>query len=183
LIVPLNKKLRRLILSEQGLTLIEASMVLALAAIVTAGAMLYYQSARDNNSLLDAQSEFGAIQAIVHSIYSERTGYEGLATSVTQGSSGIPSNLRDAGGNPITPWGGAITISSPHPYSIYNIEFDSIPAGACVPLVAEAVGASLTDIVVNTHSVMSPISHNADVRSVTQYCHTADDNTVIWSLL
>jgi type II secretory pathway pseudopilin PulG len=91
---------------EQGLTLIEASMVLALSAVVIAGVMLYYQSASDQNKIMNAQSEIGSIQTVVQSIYGNSMDYSGIATGVLKGSSAIPPNLLNASGAPVTPWGG-----------------------------------------------------------------------------
>ncbi|EFN2499686.1 prepilin-type N-terminal cleavage/methylation domain-containing protein, partial [Shigella dysenteriae] len=42
---------------QRGLSLIEASMVLALSAIVVSGVMYYYQSASDNNKTQNTVSE------------------------------------------------------------------------------------------------------------------------------
>jgi len=138
---------------EQGLTLIEASMVLALSAVVVAGVMLYYQSASDNNKLQNAQGEFGSLQTIVQGVYAGKNGYAGVNTNLTVGSSAIPPNLQDSTTHtPLTPWQGAIALGNPTDQkgtglaaagagdtSVYAIEWDNVPQGACTPLPTDEV--------------------------------------------
>ncbi len=147
---------------EQGLTLIEASMVLALSAVVVAGVMLYYQSASENNKFMAAESELASLQTIVQSVYGNRMDYSGLTTDVAKGNSAIPPNLRNASGEPVTPWGansliavencgthdGALqftcpptpTATLPANTPTYQIVYRGIPITQCVPLAVQNIG-------------------------------------------
>jgi type II secretory pathway pseudopilin PulG len=134
---------------ERGLTLIEASMVLALSAVVVAGVMLYYQSASDNNKLQSAESLLGGIQTAVQAVYAGRHEYTGLTTSTIANSNGIPSNLRDNAGNVHTPWQGNVAVAMSTlggKNDRYYIEFFSVPLGACAQLAAQPLGASLYQV-------------------------------------
>ncbi|EEP8432673.1 prepilin-type N-terminal cleavage/methylation domain-containing protein [Salmonella enterica subsp. salamae] len=52
--------------AQRGLTLIEAAMVLALAAIVISGAMYYYQSAKENKNRNEVMTTIMNIIATVN---------------------------------------------------------------------------------------------------------------------
>ena len=54
------------LLLQKGLSLIEASMVLALSAIVVSGVMYYYQAASDNNKTQTTVSEVMSIVSAVN---------------------------------------------------------------------------------------------------------------------
>ena len=140
---------------EQGLTLIEASMVLALSAVVVAGVMLYYQSAQANNKFMAAQSELASLQTIVESIYGGRMDYSGLVVDIAKGSSAIPPNLQDPVTHlPVTPWSnGQIMIGTcttvthcngnGHPENgaqFYYIAYANVPESQCVPILSQQVG-------------------------------------------
>lgn len=160
-----KKQLRRRY--QQGLTLIEASMVLALSAVVIAGVMLYYASAQENNKFMQAQSELASLQTIVQSIYAGRTGYDGIDISIAKGSSAIPPNLLDSNGLPTTPWnttfaqtswgqvalGTCSTMPSTNHRnacepvghaatgaSLYYVSFAGVPVAQCTPLLSQSIG-------------------------------------------
>ncbi|EGO3793633.1 prepilin-type N-terminal cleavage/methylation domain-containing protein, partial [Escherichia coli] len=63
---------------QRGLSLIEASMVLALSAIVVSGVMYYYQSASDNNKTQNTVSELMSIVSAVNGLYAGQQNYKGL---------------------------------------------------------------------------------------------------------
>ena len=71
---------------QKGLSLIEASMVLVLSAVVVAGVMTYYETAQNNNKLDKLTSEIMHIVSEVNGLYAnaERTAagsnYTGLTT-------------------------------------------------------------------------------------------------------
>jgi len=190
---------------EQGLTLIEASMVLALSAVVVAGVMLYYQSASDNNRLQNAQGEFGSLQTIVQGVYAGRNGYDGLSTAIAYGNSAIPPNLLKAGTGtdlgklvPVTPWGGAVQLgysadgtaivadgtAVPGGQKTYAIEFAGVPQGACDPLSTQVIGSSLQSVSIDTVLMHMDSDGGADPVTVGEQCAKATPAThdIIWTL-
>src|SRR3546814_8062460 len=56
-------------LIQRGLTLIEAAMVLAIATLVVAGIMMFFQSANMNARTNEAVGQLGAVQQAVRSVY------------------------------------------------------------------------------------------------------------------
>lgn len=54
---------------QKGLSLIEASMVLVLSAVVVAGVMVYYQTAETNNNLDKFTSQIMHIVSEINGLY------------------------------------------------------------------------------------------------------------------
>jgi type II secretory pathway pseudopilin PulG len=181
--------------NERGLTLIEASMVLALAAVVVAGVMIYYQSASDNNKLTSAQSELGSIQTVVQGVYAgQQGGYPGVTQAVMNGSSAIPPNLRGASNEAVTPWGATndVTINNAGLYATdgttYVVTFPNVPQSDCVPLATQALGNALvsvkvgtTPVFVQTGGAAAVVGSNGepDVTVATTACSAAG-NDISW---
>src|SRR3546814_9545479 len=65
-------------LIQRGLTLIEAAMVLAIATLVVAGIMMFFQSANMNSKTNEAVGQLGAVQQAVRSVYAGQPTYTGL---------------------------------------------------------------------------------------------------------
>ncbi|WON76971.1 type 4 pilus major pilin [Serratia sp. UGAL515B_01] len=100
---------------QQGLSLIEAAMVLALSAVVVAGVMAYYQSASTNEKTERTITEIMAVIASVNSIYSSAPDFSGLSSTVIAKSGFFPSSFvykKDDGQLSImAPYGDDIVVS------------------------------------------------------------------------
>ncbi|HCN5575928.1 TPA: pilus assembly protein, partial [Escherichia coli] len=72
---------------EKGLSLIEASMVLALSAIVVSGVMFYYQSASDSNKTQNTVSQVMSVMSAINGLYVGQASYSGLSDTVLYNSS------------------------------------------------------------------------------------------------
>jgi len=172
---------------EEGLTLIEASMVLALSAVVVAGVMLYYQSASDNNRLQSALGELGGIQTAIQTLYSGQSDYSGFGISVLTGNSSIPPNYQTLTAGKLTaltnPWGGGVSIAvDTTTPSQYTVAFDSVPQSACTPFASQNLGSQMLGLKINTHietGVPSPASAAADCD---QTGSGANANKITWTL-
>ena len=132
------------LLFQKGLSLIEASMVLALSAIVVSGVMYYYQAASDNNKTQSTVSEVMSIISAVNGLYVGTSGYKGLDKTVIMNTSAIPENYKDKSGTKIThPFGGEIEIGETSVNTKYYIVLKDVPQGACVNLASMNFGTSL----------------------------------------
>ncbi|EMC1809582.1 pilus assembly protein [Escherichia coli] len=132
------------LLFQKGLSLIEASMVLALSAIVVSGVMYYYQAASDNNKTQSTVSEVMSIISAVNGLYVGTSGYNGLNKTVIMNTSAIPENYKDKKGTKIThPFGGEIEIGAAAGDTKYYIVLKDVPQGACVNLASMNFGTSL----------------------------------------
>ncbi|MDC3750800.1 pilus assembly protein [Escherichia coli] len=130
------------LLFQKGLSLIEASMVLALSAIVVSGVMYYYQAASDNNKTQSTVSEVMSIVSAVNGLYVGTSGYTGLTEKVIMNTSAIPENYKD-GQSIIHPFGGKINIGATKDKTKYYIILNDVPQGACVNLASMNFGTSL----------------------------------------
>ncbi|EOM8241526.1 type 4 pilus major pilin [Escherichia coli] len=130
------------LLFQKGLSLIEASMVLALSAIVVSGVMYYYQAASDNNKTQSTVSEVMSIVSAVNGLYVGTSNYTGLTKDVIMNTSAIPANYKN--GQDIThPFGGKINIGASKDNTKYYILLEDVPRGACVNLASMNFGTSL----------------------------------------
>ncbi|EKQ6732185.1 pilus assembly protein [Escherichia coli] len=145
------QKRKSSLLFQKGLSLIEASMVLALSAIVVSGVMYYYQSASDNNKTQSTVSEVMSIVSAVNGLYVGTSGYTGLDQSVIIKTSAIPENYKSkTGDNIMHPFGGSLTLGPTLNNTGYYIELANIPKSACVNLSSMNFGTSLGGVGVNT---------------------------------
>ncbi|EFF9700301.1 pilus assembly protein [Escherichia coli] len=145
------QKRKSSLLFQKGLSLIEASMVLALSAIVVSGVMYYYQSASDNNKTQSTVSEVMSIVSAVNGLYVGTSGYAGLDESVILKTSSVPENYKSKNGKDIMhPFGGNLTLGATKNDTGYYIELAKIPQSACVNLSSMNFGTSLGGVGVNT---------------------------------
>lgn len=112
---------------QKGLSLIEASMVLALSAIVVSGVMYYYQSASDNNKTQNTVSELMSIVSAVNGLYAGQQDYNGLTEQVLYNTSAVPENYKNSSTKGIThPFGDNITVGPRGKMEIVVIIYCSI---------------------------------------------------------
>jgi len=170
---------------EKGLTLIEASMVLALSAVVVAGVMLYYQSASDNNRLQNAEGELGSIQSAVQTIFAGQSNYQGLTTTMLAGSSSIPPNLQSGSGinfKVLTPWNSPVTVVGDPgtPWAHYTITYTGVPQGPCVSMGSQQLGSSLISVGFNGKTAGAPSPSNASNATTGCSATVVGGNTIAW---
>ncbi|WP_309533208.1 type 4 pilus major pilin, partial [Escherichia coli] len=135
------------LLFQKGLSLIEASMVLALSAIVVSGVMYYYQAASDNNKTQSTVSEVMSIVSAVNGLYVGTSNYAKLTKDVIMNTSAIPENYKDSKNkNIMHPFGGTIDLGATQDNSKYFIILNEVPQGACVNLASMNLGTSLAGV-------------------------------------
>ena len=136
---------------EKGLSLIEASMVLALSAIVVSGVMFYYQSASDSNKTQNTVSQVMSVMSAINGLYVGQASYKGLSDAVLYNSSAVPANYK-AGGKINNPFGGKLSVA---PNDVgYTLLLDGVPKSSCVNIASMNLGTSLqgvgVDVTVNS---------------------------------
>jgi len=174
---------------EEGLTLIEASMVLALSAVVVAGVMLYYQSASDNNRLQSALGELGGIQTAIQTLYSGSSNYANLSYAVLTGNSSIPPNYQTVSAGVLTsltnPWGGKVNLTVPTGVtpanSQYQLEFTGVPQSACTPFASQQLGSQMISVTINGGTALTS-APTPDVAAGQCNVTTSTGNTIAWIL-
>ncbi|MBV8046451.1 MAG: prepilin-type N-terminal cleavage/methylation domain-containing protein [Paludibacterium sp.] len=137
---------------QRGLTLIEAAMVLALSAVVVAGAVMYYQSASENNKSQVALGQLGMIQSTVQTITGSTANYSGLVTADLARSSNIPASQK-SGNTLISPWGN-LTVTGAT--DTYDVVMAKVPQGPCQTLAGQDLGSSLMKMKIGGADASSP---------------------------
>lgn len=138
---------------EKGLSLIEASMVLALSAIVISGVMFYYQSASDSNKTQNTISEVMSTIAAINGLYVGQSSYTGLGNAILHNSSAIPQSYKGSGENSTTitnPFGGEMNVNpGTKNINMYAITLTQIPQSACLNIASMNLGTSLVGVGTN----------------------------------
>lgn len=150
---------------ELGLSLIESSMVLALAAIVVSGVMFYYQSASDSNKTQNTISEIMSAVSAVNGLYVGQPNYDGLQISILSHSSSIPENYKTSDGNVSNPFGGRLNIASSTDKTKYALQLSSIPASSCVNIASMNLGTSMVGVAVSADN-SNDVQAIADKQSI-----------------
>ena len=134
---------------EKGLSLIEASMVLALSAIVVSGVMFYYQSASDSNKTQNTVSQVMSVMSAINGLYVGQASYAGLSDDVLYNSSAVPENYKDKTSKKINnPFGGRLSVASKTSGG-YTLTLEGVPKSSCVNIASMNLGTSLQGVGVN----------------------------------
>ncbi|EOV3889578.1 TPA: type 4 pilus major pilin [Escherichia coli] len=153
-----QKKMIRKNKMEKGLSLIEASMVLALSAIVVSGVMFYYQSASDSNKTQNTVSQVMSVMSAINGLYVGQASYAGLSDTVLFNSSAVPDNYKDKSTGRINnPFGGQLTVAEKTGGG-YTLTLERVPKSSCVNIASMNLGTSLQAVGVNADPKSTPES-------------------------
>lgn len=145
-----QKKMIRKNKMEKGLSLIEASMVLALSAIVVSGVMFYYQSASDSNKTQNTVSQVMSVMSAINGLYVGQASYAGLSDEVLFNSSAVPENYKDKNTRKINnPFGGKLKVAEKKTGGGYTLTLERVPKSSCVNIASMNLGTSLQAVGVN----------------------------------
>ena len=147
-----QKKMIRKNKMEKGLSLIEASMVLALSAIVVSGVMFYYQSASDSNKTQNTVSQVMSVMSAINGLYVGQASYDGLSDTVLYNSSAVPANYKGSTAGMINnPFGGRLHVApNAGANGGYALLLDGVPQSSCVNIASMNLGTSLQGVGVGT---------------------------------
>lgn len=149
---------------EKGLSLIEASMVLALSAIVVSGVMFYYQSASDSNKTQNTVSQVMSVMSAINGLYVGQASYDGLTDAVLYNSSAVPANYKGGTNEINNPFGGRLHVA-PNKKGGYALLLDGVPKSSCVNIASMNLGTSLQGVGVKTTMVNN--SPSVDLTAIT----------------
>lgn len=147
---------------EKGLSLIEASMVLALSAIVVSGVMFYYQSASDSNKTQNTVSQVMSVMSAINGLYVGQASYAGLTDEVLLNSSAVPENYKDNVKKKINnPFGGELKVAPTTNGGGYILSLNGVPKSSCVNIASMNLGTSLQGVGVgNVSAASTPVKLN-----------------------
>ncbi|WP_353047281.1 type 4 pilus major pilin [Escherichia coli] len=154
---------------EKGLSLIEASMVLALSAIVVSGVMFYYQSASDSNKTQNTVSQVMSVMSAINGLYVGQASYSGLSDTVLYNSSAVPANYKGSTAGVINnPFGGRLHVAPNTGASGgYALLLDGVPQSSCVNIASMNLGTSLQGVGVKTSMQNTSSSVNLTATTAT----------------
>ncbi len=157
-----QKKMIRKNKMEKGLSLIEASMVLALSAIVVSGVMFYYQSASDSNKTQNTVSQVMSVMSAINGLYVGQASYDGLSDTVLYNSSAVPANYKGSTPGVINnPFGGRLHVAPNNGNSKgYALLLEGVPQSSCVNIASMNLGTSLQGVGVKTPMKIGDVSVN-----------------------
>lgn len=140
---------RVLLRRGRGYGLLEIALGIAIAALLVAGAMMYFQNASSSRRAKETVEIVAAILSVTHSLYAGQPDYVGLTPEVLAGSSQLPQKFR-RGAALVNPFGGALDIWSTHDAGrSWRIRINGLPKDACTYLATKDFGTAVDRILVN----------------------------------
>jgi len=136
-------------LGRAAITLVELTLVLALAAIVVFVAVRAYSNAQENSRVQQAASAVGQVRSVIESLAQGQANYGFLGTSVATNaatlSSSLPVSFTNAAGGLVQPFG-ALEVAGQASGADYTITLKGLPADACQRLAVMDMGRSVTGV-------------------------------------
>ncbi len=150
--------------SQKGLSLIEASMVLALSAVVVSGVLYYFNMASNNRKLQENVKSIQSIISTVRSLYTNQPpGTEVDFEAIVK--AGNYTKTKDNGGGDaiLLPTGDTVNIYSGHNYAnkrSYSLELRTRSSDVCAYISSMKFGTSHygTEILENDHQSITDFS-------------------------
>lgn len=152
---------------QRGFTLVEVAMVLAIAALLIAGVMLFFNNASQARQTNDALQEVAAVQQTVRSLYSGQPDYTGLDTAIVASSKQLPAKWANTTSSTVSnPFGSSVTIAATSSANQFMLTFNGIPDAACSKMVTMDMGTGMAALQVGsagsvTARAMTPSEANA----------------------
>jgi len=120
-----------------GVTLLEISLVLAIAALIIVLSIRYYQQSNDAESANAALTQITSIASAADSVSNVAGSYvTGLGATAAAAGTTLNSLLSWPGGSASatignSPWGSAITVAAVPTQNTYQISFAATPTSIC----------------------------------------------------
>ena len=129
---------------QAGATLIEIIMVVALMAIITIGALVYYNSASQSAKVQEAVTSLTSLTSIIRNQFSSQGNYAGLSEQVVAAFGNVPKTMRVDDTTQLKhPWSSANNavmigpIAGAGSADEFYIQLANIPARACTDIVTK----------------------------------------------
>lgn len=128
---------------QAGATLIEIIMVVALIAIITIGALTYFNSASESSKVQESVSGLTGITAVIRNQFASQGDYNGLTEQVAFRSTNVPVTMKSSVNtdhlrHPWSQTAAAVTlVPAASPFDSFDIRFSELPQGACVEITSK----------------------------------------------
>lgn len=178
LVRKLNQKL------EQGLSLVETSMVLVVLAVMIGGSMVYYGQASEASKLRSAQELVFHLQSAVQSMTATEANYSNVDIAQISSTGVVPDTYMSPDRATIThPWaqnnnGFQVLVEQANSESQYFIIYTTLPKTACAGLATFNPGKSLVALNINN----KPLALNEQSSVKASKCDKdSSNNTIEWT--
>jgi type II secretory pathway pseudopilin PulG len=172
---------------QAGATLIEIMMVVALMAVITIGALVYFNSANESSKVQDATASLTALSSVIRNQFSTQGDYSGLTADVAMKFGNVPESMlvRSGTGSSATPsrfrhpWNqntGAVALDTATTNvadDSFKITYAVVPAASCVDLMTRTYRHFDTAQVGGT--VVTSVA------TITSACGTSGNVTMSWT--
>ncbi len=134
---------------NQGLTLIETLIAVAVGVVALIGALVLYPSIQKNQQEENVLTALNSLDVNITKAFSTQGNYNGLSDQTAIQMGLVPDDLTvNTSNNTITdPWGGAVTLApnSSNPQQ-FTITFANIPLSQCLNIVSQFIPDNLVAI-------------------------------------
>ena len=143
---------------KKGLTLI-GIMVLAIATLVVAGVMVFFQSASINSKTNETMAQLGEMTGIIRSLYSNSPTYAGVSANALVMSNSLPNKMIQ-GSSVYHAFSGTVAVGTANVGGGTNNQFylqlNNIPAEACAKMAPMDMGRGMTALTIGGRAVALP---------------------------
>lgn len=132
---------------EQGATLIEVMMVVALFAIIAIGSLIYYQSASQGTKVQQTVTGLASMTSVIRNQFASQGHYNGISETIVARFGNVPKQMRlDDTDNLIHAWNNSSTALNIGPVtgtgtattpSHFYIQLVNVPARVCMDMVTK----------------------------------------------
>ena len=119
--------------SESGFSLMEILMVLAIIAVLIAGAVALLGAASETTNIQAEQQTINGICSGVTNLFNNSSDYTGLDNSLVESANIFPVGVV-RGGQAKNKWGGDITVAPGASTDEFTITYTEVPEDACLQL-------------------------------------------------
>lgn len=170
---------------QKGLTLIEAAMVLGVAAIVIAGVLLLYSQANTSNKTSEALNQLNIVQQAIRNVYGGSGDFSSLVVGDLIASKVLPTKMINAAADGlVNSFNGAISVvpstDTTNAPGGFEISFSGIPADACVTLGTKDYGRSMATLITDSGSLFAANQVGVATPAMAGQACANSSNTMTW---
>lgn len=170
--------------AQRGVTIIEAMIVLIIAAILATVAYKFFGRTSAKNDTTENISVLADIASNLQSQYGRQNQYASITTAIAVQSQVIPKDLRDGTANTATnSFGGAIALapaSLTGPNDAATLTWPNVTNDSCNGIVAGTQGLARRITVAGT--VVKPTDGALDTAALAQRCDSAARVTIVYDI-
>ncbi len=165
-----------------GITIIEATVVLGIAGMLTAGVWAAAATAMDNYKKAEAAKQATLVIQNTRGVYQQRTSFTGLNNAYAIKAGIFPVGMADATTNLVQNiYSGSVNLNvNASDASIANLAFSGLPSYACTSFVLALAGGNATS---SSGAVKSKLNRGYEIVSVSKGSNSPSGQTGNFSIL